>query len=60
LLSIPGIGVVNASAFLAAIGKGQAFNNPRELAVSLGLTPSQHASGNMSKMGGINKRGDRY
>jgi transposase len=60
LLSIPGIGVVNASAFLAAIDKGQAFNNPRELALSLGLTPSQHASGNMSKMGGINKRGDRY
>jgi transposase len=33
LLSIPGIGVINASAFLAAIDKGQAFNNLRELAV---------------------------
>ena len=60
LLSIPGIGVINASAFLAAIDKGQAFNNPRELAVWLGLTPKLHASGNMSKMGGITKRGDRY
>ena len=60
LLSIPGIGIINASAFLAAIDKGQAFNNPRELAVWLGLTPKQHASGNMSKMGGITKRGDRY
>ena len=60
LLSIPGIGIINASAFLAAIDKGQAFNNPREFAVWLGLTPKQHASGNVSKMGGITKRGDRY
>jgi transposase len=26
----------------------------------VGLTPKQHASGNISKMGGITKRGDRY
>ena len=26
----------------------------------MGLTPKQHASGDMSKMGGITKRGDRY
>jgi transposase len=59
-LSIPDIGIINASAFLAAIDKGQTFNNPREFAVWLGLTPKQHASGNVSKMGGITKRGDRY
>jgi len=60
LLSIPGIGVINASALLAAIDKGQAFNSPKEFAVWLGLTPKQHASGNVSKMGSITKRGDRY
>jgi transposase len=60
LLSIPGIGVMNASALLVAIDKGQAFNSPKEFDVWLGLTPKQHASGNMSKMGGITKRGDRY
>jgi transposase len=60
LLSIPGIGFINASAFLAAIDKGQAFSSPKEFAVWLGLTPKQHASGNISKMGGITKRGDRY
>ena len=60
LLSIPGIGVINASAFLASIDKGQAFSSPKEFAVWLGLTPKQHASGNISKMGGITKRGDRY
>ena len=26
----------------------------------MGLTPKQHASGDMNKMGGITKRGDRY
>ena len=60
LLSIPGIGIINASAFLAAIDKGQAFNNSKEFAVWLGLTPKQHTSGNISKMGGITKRGDPY
>ena len=59
LRSIPGIGVINAFAFLAAIDKGQAFNNPKEFAVWLGLTPKQHASCNMSKMCGITKRDDR-
>jgi transposase len=60
LRSIPGIGVISASAFLAAIDKGQAFNNPKEFAVWLGLTPKQHALGNMSKIGDITKRGDSY
>ncbi|MFT6331006.1 MAG: transposase [Bermanella sp.] len=33
LRSIPGIGVINVSALLVAIDKGQAFNNPKEFAV---------------------------
>lgn len=60
LMSIPGIGFINASAILATIDKGQAFNSPREFAAWLGLTPSQYASGNTNRMGGITKRGDRY
>ena len=60
LMSIPGIGVIIASAILAAIDKGQAFKNPREFAVWLGLTPRQYASGDSCKMGGITKRGNRY
>ena len=60
LLSIPGIGPIIASAFSAAIDKGQAFNSPNEFAVWLGLTPKQFASGNKSVNGGITKRGDGY
>jgi transposase len=60
LLSIPGVGPIIASAFSASIGAGQAFNSPKELAVWLGLTPKQFASGNKSVNGGITKRGDGY
>ena len=60
LLSIPGLGHIIASAFEACIDKGQAFNTPKELAVWLGLTPRQYASGNKSKIYGITKRGDSY
>lgn len=58
--SIPGIGIINASALSATIDKGQAFSNKKELAVWLGITPRQYASGETNKMGGITKRGDRY
>lgn len=60
LLSIPGVGPIIASAFAAAIGAGQAFNSPKELAVWLGVTPTQFASGNKSVNGSITKRGDGY
>lgn len=60
LQSIPGIGVLNASAFAASIDKGQAFKNAKEFAVWLGLTPTQYASGLKSRNGTISKRGDRY
>ena len=60
LLSIPGIGYLNASAFIASIGSGQAFTSARDFAVWLGITPKQFASGNKSVMGGISKRGDQY
>ena len=60
LLSIPGIGYLNASAFIASIGNGQAFATGKEFAVWLGITPKQFASGNKSIMTGISKRGDGY
>lgn len=60
LLSMPGIGLLNASAFAAAIDHGQAFSSAKQFAVWLGLTPVQRASGLKSKTGGIHKRGDKY
>ena len=60
LLSMPGIGLINASAFSASIDRGQAFNSADEFAIWLGLTPKQKASGNINRLGSITKRGDCY
>jgi transposase len=60
LLSIPGIGAINATALYSAIGRGQQFKSARELAVWLGLTPKQSSSGERFNSGGITKRGNSY
>ncbi|MGO4404690.1 IS110 family transposase [Bosea sp. RAF48] len=60
LSGIPGIGVINATALLAAVGDGSAFARGRDLAAWLGLTPRQHSTGGKTKMLGISKRGNRY
>ena len=43
LSTIPGVGVINATALLAAVGDGSAFAKARDLASWLGLTPRQHS-----------------
>lgn len=60
ILTIPGIGAINATAIYSAIGNGNQFSNGREFAVWLGLTPRQASSGDSFKSGGITKRGNRY
>jgi hypothetical protein len=52
-------GVINASALLATIDKGQAFNNPKKFVVWI-PTLKQHESGNISKISSITKRENRY
>ena len=60
LCTIPGFGLITASALSASIDKGQAFPSAKALAVWLGITPTHKASGNMFHSGKISKRGDRY
>ena len=60
LATIPGIGVINATALLAAVGDGSAFSKGRDLAAWLGLTPRQHSTGGRTKLLGISKRGNKY
>ncbi|HEY7883615.1 MAG TPA: IS110 family transposase [Cellvibrionaceae bacterium] len=60
MLTIPGIGPINATAIYSAIGNGSQFKSGREFSVWLGLTPRQASSGNSFKSGGITKRGNRY
>ncbi|MCA7119194.1 MAG: IS110 family transposase [Acidibrevibacterium sp.] len=60
LLSIPGIGPVNATALIAAIGKGESFGRGRDLAAWLGLVPRQITTGGRPRLVGISKRGNKY
>jgi transposase len=60
LLSIPGIGLLTATALVAAIGNGSTFRKGRDLAAWLGLVPRQHSTGGKTKLLGISKRGNAY
>lgn len=60
LLTIPGIGLLTATALIAAIGDISVFKNGRELAAWLGLVPRQHSTGGKPMLLGISKRGDSY
>jgi len=60
LATIPGIGVLNATALVAAIGNGETFARGRDLAAWLGLVPRQATTGGKPRLLGISKRGNKY
>ena len=60
LATIPGVGVLNATALVAAIGDGQTFAKGRDLAAWLGLVPRQITTGGKPRLVGITKRGNKY
>jgi transposase len=60
LCSIPGIGALNATALVAAIGDARTFAKGRDLAAWLGLVPRQATTGGRPKLLGITKRGSKY
>lgn len=60
MLAIPGIGPVTATAIIAAIGNGQAFEKGRGFSAWIGLVPRQHSTGGKQKLLGISKRGNPY
>jgi transposase len=60
LTTIPGIGSINATALMAAVGNGRAFARGRDMAAWLGLVPRQRTTGGKPSLLGIRKRGNRY
>jgi transposase len=60
LATIPGIGVVTASAIVASIGDGTQFRSGREFAAWIGLVPRQNSSGGKDRLGRISKQGNGY
>jgi transposase len=60
IMKIEGVGPVTATALVASVGDGRVFNNGRQFAAWLGLTPRQHSTGGKQRLGAMTKHGDVY
>ena len=60
LRTIPGVGVITATALVASVPHIHAFRRGRQFASWLGLTPREGASGHRRWRGRISKRGNVY
>jgi transposase len=60
LMTIPGVGVVTATAMVAATREPADFKSGRHFAAWLGLVPRQNSTGGVDRLGGISKRGNGY
>ena len=58
LMTHPGIGPVNALAFVLTIGPVTRFRRSKQVASYLGLNPSEHSSGGKQRLGAISKQGN--
>jgi len=60
LQTIPGIGIITASALVASVTDPHQFTSGRQFAAWLGLTPRANSSGGKERLGRISKMGDQY
>ena len=60
LQTIPGVGVIGATAIVATVTNPAVFRSGRDFAAWVGLVPRQDSTGGKSRLGPISKQGDRY
>jgi len=60
LQTIPGVGILGASAIATIVTEPKAFRSGRDFAAWVGLVPRQDSTGGKCKLGPISKQGDRY
>jgi transposase len=60
LRSIPGIGIVGATAIAATVPDPKVFRSGRDFAAWIGIVPREDSTGGKHKLGPISKRGDQY
>lgn len=60
LRTVPGIGILTATALVAFVGEPKRFRSGRRFASYLGLTPRETSSGLKRRLGRISKRGNTY
>lgn len=59
LMTIPGIGVITATALTALAPPAATFRRGRDFAAWLGLTPLQHSTGGKERLGRTSRMGER-
>lgn len=59
LMSIPGVGLIGATAIAATVPDATLFRSGRDFAAWVGLVPRQHSTGGKTRLGAITKMGDR-
>jgi transposase len=60
LETIPGVGIITATALSASVPDPAVFKTGRQFAAFLGLVPRQNSSGGKNRLGRISKMGDGY
>ena len=60
LRSIPGIGILGATAIAATVADPEIFRSGRDFAAWIGIVPREDLTGGKQKLGPISKRGDQY
>jgi transposase len=60
LETIPGVGIITATALSASVPDPAVFKTGRQFAAFLGLVPRQNSSGGKDRLGRISKMGDGY
>ena len=58
LETIPGVGLITATALAASVPDATVFRSGRHFAAYLGLVPRQNSSGGKDRLGGISKMGN--
>ena len=60
LETIPGVGLITATALAASVPDPSVFRSGRQFAAYLGLVPRQNSSGGKERLGPISKMGNGY
>ena len=60
LETIPGVGIITATALAASVPDPSVFKSGRQFAAYLGLVPRQNSSGGKDRLGHISKMGNGY
>lgn len=60
LQTVDGVGPITALAFVAEVDDPKRFEDSKDVAAYIGLTPTQYSSGEMQRQGGISKKGSKH